>query len=436
MHHHPDSNQLGFVTNEDLGPEDFLTPKHQIIYESMLDARNDQGRDYFENVFHLCSSSNLDIPLHYFDELIERGSTVRGPSLIWHARALKLLSFDRQEIQLVANIYADLQQGIDASEMLDELHKLREERDEYKKGEPEAFGNGIRDWWQKLNTKADDGYVEESSIPCPLPSISRETQGFRRCEVSVLAGSPGSGKSALAMNFLLHVIRNTTLKTALISLEMNLDEINARLVNQMVDVPLKYLIDPTLLQEKKLNKDPSVDQQKLWDELMKATQISLKMAEQDVFQAVSLDSFNPNVVKSAVERSALAGADLIILDHVHRVQFSESKSFAENMTRLMVSFTEIAKATNTHIMVLSQVNRESPREGRRARMHDLKGSGGIEENASLIMMLHRDIEETPNEAELHLAKARSGQAGQTINLVFTGNRLTFGELANEYRYQE
>jgi replicative DNA helicase len=106
------------------------------------------------------------------------------------------------------------------------------------------------------------------------------------------------------------------------------------------------------------------------------------------------------------------------------------------MTRLMVSFTEIAKATNTHIMVLSQVNRESPREGRRARMHDLKGSGGIEENASLIMMLHRDIEETPNEAELHLAKARSGQAGQTINLVFTGNRLTFGELANEYRYQE
>jgi replicative DNA helicase len=163
--------------------------------------------------------------------------------------------------------------------MLDELHKLREERDEYKKGEPEAFGNGIRDWWQKLNTKADDGYVEESSIPCPLPSISRETQGFRRCEVSVLAGSPGSGKSALAMNFLLHVIRNTTLKTALISLEMNLDEINARLVNQMVDVPLKYLIDPTLLQEKKLNKDPSVDQQKLWDELMKATQISLKMAE-------------------------------------------------------------------------------------------------------------------------------------------------------------
>ena len=65
-------------------------------------------------------------------------------------------------------------------------------------------------------------------------------------------------------------------------------------------------------------------------------------------------------------------------------------------------------------------------------MHDLKGSGGIEENASLIMMLHRDIEETPNEGELHLAKARSGQAGRTINLVFTGNRLTFGEMANEY----
>ena len=98
--------------------------------------------------------------------------------------------------------------------------------------------------------------------------------------------------------------------------------------------------------------------------------------------------------------------------------------------------TEIAKSTNTHVMVLSQVNRESPREGRRARMHDLKGSGGIEENASLIMMLHRDIEENPNRGELHIAKARSGMAGRTLELVFTGNRLTFGEIANEYRFQE
>ena len=436
MNHHPDSNQLVFVTNENVGPEDFLTPKHQIIYESMLEARNETGRDYFENVFHLCASSNLDISLHYFDELLDRGSTIQGPSLTWHARALKLYSFDRQEIQLVANAYADLQQGIDVSELLDELHKVREERDNYKKNEPEAFGNGIRDWWQKLNTMASDDYVEESAIPCHLPSIARETQGFRKSEVSVLAGSPGSGKSALAMNFLLHVIRNTSMKTALISLEMNLDEINARLVNQMVDVPLKYLLDPTLLQEKRLDKDTSVDQQKLWDELMRATQYSLKMAEEDIFQAVSLESFNPIVVRSAVERAANAGADFIILDHIHRVQFTESKSFAEQMTRFMVSMTEIAKSTNTHVMVLSQVNRESPREGRRARMHDLKGSGGIEENASLIMMLHRDIEENPNRGELHIAKARSGMAGRTLELVFTGNRLTFGEIANEYRFQE
>ena len=91
----------------------------------------------------------------------------------------------------------------------------------------------------------------------------------------------------------------------------------------------------------------------------------------------------------------------------------------------MITLTELAKSQRCHILALSQLNREATREGRKPRLIDLKGSGDIEENASLVLMLNRNLE--TKEATLNIAKARSGQAGQTIPLFFNPDRLVFVE---------
>ncbi|MDP6180302.1 MAG: DnaB-like helicase C-terminal domain-containing protein, partial [Desulfatiglandales bacterium] len=103
-------------------------------------------------------------------------------------------------------------------------------------------------------------------------------------------------------------------------------------------------------------------------------------------------------------------------------------NFTESMTRFMVSLTETAKATNSHILVLSQLNRESSREGRKPRLTDLKGSGGIEENTSLAMFLSRELDSS--EAELSILKARSGRSGWSIPMIFNPEKIMFGELYN------
>ena len=64
---------------------------------------------------------------------------------------------------------------------------------------------------------------------------------------------------------------------------------------------------------------------------------------------------------------------------------------------------------------MSQLNRESSREGRKPRLTDLKGSGGIEENASLAMFLSRDLDS--KEAILSILKARSGRSGWSIPIL-------------------
>ena len=70
----------------------------------------------------------------------------------------------------------------------------------------------------------------------------------------------------------------------------------------------------------------------------------------------------------------------------------------------MVRLTEISKSYGCNILVLSQLNRESSKESRKPKLTDLRGSGGIEENASLAMFLSRELDST--EAKLSILSAK------------------------------
>ena len=64
--------------------------------------------------------------------------------------------------------------------------------------------------------------MNDTEIKTHIPTLDDQTQGLRKTEVAVLAGSPGSGKTALTLDFILSAKRQTKLKTAFISLEMDL----------------------------------------------------------------------------------------------------------------------------------------------------------------------------------------------------------------------
>ena len=100
-HQQPDSDQLGIVKKAGVMPEDFSAPGLAKIYETMLRAQvND---DFLTEVLrdaHYQDPENKNYLFKIFDE----GSSIRNNSLWHHARALKLLSFERQEITAVTKI--------------------------------------------------------------------------------------------------------------------------------------------------------------------------------------------------------------------------------------------------------------------------------------------------------------------------------------------
>jgi len=425
-HQHPDSDQLKFCLDAGLGPEDFSSPGLALIYETMISAYLDSSHeDFLLEVLkdaHYQNHQNQN----YLNQIFDEGSSIRNETLKHHVKVLKMLSFERQEIFLIAQIISCLQHGDSYDCVYLELEKLRKEKSEYGKDEKNQFGQGLSLWWKDFESKKINGYSNGKEIKSHLPSLEEKTQGFRRAEVSVLAGSPGSGKSALALNLILAAVNGSKAKTTLISLEMTLDEIMARVVVQMTDrVPLKFILDPTRLQSNKWQGNEN-ELNRLNKEIQKAKDWTNKLLEEGVFDATALNSFHPDVVEKSVEKAARQGSDFIVLDHIHRILFpSKEGIYTEQMTNFMVTLTEISKSYGCNILVLSQLNRESSKESRKPRLTDLRGSGGIEENASLAMFLSRELDST--EADLSILKARSGRSGWNIPMVFNSERLTFAE---------
>ena len=130
-----------------------------------------------------------------------------------------------------------------------------------------------------------EGFKDDLEIKTHLPSLEEETQGLRKSEVSVLAGSPGSGKSALAMNFIIAAVNGSKVKTSLISLEMTVSEIMSRLIVQMTnDVPLKVVLDTSRLQPNQWSFNEK-ELERILTEIEKARNWTNSLLKEEVFDA-------------------------------------------------------------------------------------------------------------------------------------------------------
>ena len=127
-HQHPDSDQLKFCLDAGLGPEDFSSPGLALIYETMINAYLDSSHeDFLLEVLkdaHYQNHQNQN----YLNQIFDEGSSIRNETLKHHVKVLKMLSFERQEIFLIAQIISCLQHGDSYDCVYLELEKLRKEK--------------------------------------------------------------------------------------------------------------------------------------------------------------------------------------------------------------------------------------------------------------------------------------------------------------------
>jgi replicative DNA helicase len=257
-----------------------------------------------------------------------------------------------------------------------------------------------------------------------FPELDKLTSGFQPGNLIVLAGRPGMGKSALALNIAANVaIRNQT-PVGIFSLEMSKDEVTQRLMCSEANVSSHKIRTGSLAPDD-------------WPRLTRACDSLYRTPMYiDESGAVNLTEIRS---KSRRLKSMEPSLGLLIVDYLQLMTSGAAiEHRVQEVSQISRSLKILARDLNVPIIAISQLSRAVEQRGkddRRPVLSDLRESGSIEQDADLVMFVYRDEyynkEETAPEnhgiAEVIVAKHRNGPLGH-IRLGFTGEYAKFKHL--------
>ncbi|MFF9594252.1 replicative DNA helicase [Streptomyces sp. NPDC014646] len=257
-------------------------------------------------------------------------------------------------------------------------------------------------------------------VPTGLRDLDNLTNGFHGGQVIVVAARPAMGKSTLAVDFLRAATIKHNFSGALFSLEMGGDDIHERIVSADAKVAYHHMQSGNLTDED-------------WTKLGRSIQ-RLEDADLHIFEDASL---TVTQIKAHCRRlQQRGGLDIIAVDYLQLMQSTGRR--AENrqveVSEMSRQFKLLAKELNIPVVLLSQLNRgPEQRTDKKPQVSDLRESGSIEQDADMVILLHREDayeKESPRagEADLIVGKNRGGPTA-TITVAFQGHYSRFVDMA-------
>src|SRR4030067_971077 len=308
----------------------------------------------------------------------------------------------RAYLTKVGSIQGDLWRKLQASDDIG-IRELIAEIAEYgTQGAPSSMPY-LMDLHEEFVKLANDG---QRSIPTFITPLDQSIGGMERKTLTVLAGRPSMGKSALGMQIARNVA-NSGKHVIFFSLEMSSIGLWARIACPLAKVQWRDVLANRL----------NLDQQRELREQSK------KIAEQLKDTLTIIDT--RQTTESIWRTVAVNKPDLLVLDNFHYVK---TKGEKENKRQgaICESLHDLAKGYDIPVLLLVQLNRGvEKQQDKRPQMADLRDSGEIEETADNILMLYREGYYNPTSVplakdptELWLRKFRNGPAGIPLDLLF------------------
>ena len=246
------------------------------------------------------------------------------------------------------------------------------------------------------------------------------TNGFHKGNLIILAARPSVGKTTFAMNIVENVALKNDSVCAVFALEMTKEELAQRMLCSVGEVKM----DDAL--KGKLADYDERGFQKLW-------QAKKLLNKAKIFVDES-SNVTPQDILSKARRLKMrqGGLDLIVVDHIQLMQTAKRnvESRQQEVTDISRNLKMIAKELDCPVLALSQLSRQvTSRKGGRPVLSDLRESGAIEQDADLVMFLHKPDSETGERSngaltEVIIAKNRNGVC-DNFELTFKGDYCKF-----------
>jgi replicative DNA helicase len=401
-----------------VNPDSFYVEKHKKIFKAMLDLflksepidmlslstklaeqkllEQIGGNQYLAEIVNVVPSSTN---VKHYAEIVQKKYVLR--SLIEAADYVSELAFeesddhmddimDMAEKKIFSVIsspksqkYINLKDALpEAYERLEKLHE--------NKGMLRGLSTGFRD----------------------LDSI---LSGLQKSDLIILAARPSVGKTTLALDIARMTSVHHEKSVVIFSLEMS----SQQLVDRMLSAESR--VNAWNLRTGRLSSDKDFSQ--LRDSLDKLAKAKIYIDDQPGNSIVRM--------KALCRRLKMEkGLDLVVVDYLQLMTTSKNyDSMVNQVTEISRSLKSLAKELDVPVLALSQLSRAVESRGGKPRLSDLRDSGSIEQDADVVMFIHRDDKgkeesEKTNIAEILIEKHRNGPVGK-VELYFDEKTTTF-----------
>lgn len=240
-------------------------------------------------------------------------------------------------------------------------------------------------------------------LPYPWKALNDATGGLLNEELTVIAGRSNMGKSTLAFQIAAFTALRGN-RVAVFSLESSKKAVMQRMVSALGEIPNRWLRQPD-------------DEHDYWPRVTSAIS-QLKDCPLWIDDTARLE---PMQIRARAMREHIRQpVKLVVIDHLQEVKLTGKRNEASEMGDAMREFKALQKELGCPVIVLSQLNRDAAKDGQRPSMVNLKSSGGIEEVADVVVLLHRWDYYKPNDrsglVEAIIGKGRDIRTGDIIPL--------------------
>ena len=376
-------------------PTDLLTVSARLKEKNILDEIG--GNSYLgELVNSVPSASNAA----YYAEIIQKKHIARN--LIGAADFISALGYD--EAEELETLLDQAQKKIYDVTNIASIHKFVELKEE------------LTEAWERLDRLHNSGDGLRG-VPSGFKELDEKLSGFQKSDLIILAARPSVGKTALALDIARQAAVQHKVSVGIFSLEMSSQQLVDRMLASQSNVDAWKLRTGRTVTE---NDFASIRQS--LDVLSKAP---IYIDDQPGNNILKMRSVARRLKKEK-------GLGLIIVDYLQLMMTTKNYvSMVNQVTEISRSLKNLARELEVPVLALSQLSRAIEQRGGKPKLSDLRDSGSIEQDADVVMFIHRedkakntDEAEKTNIAEILIEKHRNGATGK-VELFFNEKKANF-----------
>jgi replicative DNA helicase len=409
------SDAVGEVSQQ-LRAQDFYQPQHRLIYQAVLDCYDKRSTTDLLVVEEALTREGKLAEAGGRDGLLDlAGSVVSAAGVNYHAEIVREKAILRGLLETCLDISRNAYEAnCEAKDLLDEAERrILEIARVNCANEIKDISSILQETFNRIEmlreragrlTGLETGYHDLDDL----------TSGLQGGELIILAARPSMGKTSLALNLTERVAARGN-GAVLFSLEMSSQQV----IQNMLCA--RAQIDGQAMRKGRIT-----DQQmrRLQDEAANLYESALFVDDSAGLSASALRAKTRRLHREH-------GIKLVVVDYLQLMTAGgRVENRQQEISSISRSLKSLARELNVPVIALSQLNRDvENRDDHRPRMSDLRESGAIEQDADVIMLLHREeyfkpTEENAGLAQLIIAKQRNGPTGE-VTLRFFRNFMRF-----------